>query len=125
MNFNELLTDVQNKLIQDRKELKNKNVNNAYHIELYNEEGTRYFVATRKCQAYSDNRGNYMPFGGGSVWKITYGCVQFKSTVDFGIKTYELCSGKTYGKRNGVEIPRTLNTKKEVMELVKKLEIFL
>jgi hypothetical protein len=67
-----------------------------------------------------------MPFGGGTYWKIRYGKVEvgaFKSPV--GTREYQLIDGHTYGKSaNGTEIPRTLETKKEVLALINAIRIF-
>lgn len=126
MKLAELPQEAQEQLKFERTTLKHKCINTAYRIELYNEQGTRYFVASRCCQSWNDDKGNYMPFGGGSYWSIQYGAVQFRSYKScVGTREYELCNGKRYGKSaNGTEIPSRLNTKKEVLELVKKIGIF-
>ena len=126
MTFNELPLDVQECLTAQQKALCAKSINDSYEIRIYNEAGTRYFYARRKQNEWSDDNGNYMPFGGGSSWHIRYGMVQFcriKSTV--GTCQYEWTLGKVFGKSaNGTVIPRNLKTKKEVLELIKAIGIF-
>ncbi len=126
MKFSELPTEVQQQLTNERAELAARKINTAYRVEVYNAEGTRYFEAFRCCNSWSDDKGNYMPFGGGTYWTIRYGAVQFHIGKDpFGGKAYSLCNGKTYGKSlNGTEIPAHLDTKKEVLALIKKIGIF-
>ena len=67
-----------------------------------------------------------MPFGGGSKWAIKYGEVQFYGTKNpFGQIEYGLIDGHCYSKSsNGTVIPKYLDTKKEVMELISKIGIF-
>ena len=113
MKFEELPAEVQQQLAQQR-------------AELYNADGTRYIEAVRCCKSWNDDKGHAMPFGGGTYWTIRYGAVQWQTRKDpLGGKAYELCNGKQYGKsRNGVEIPNRLNTKKEVIALIKSIGIF-
>lgn len=126
MKLSELPVEVQQQLAQQRAELSGKRINTAYRVELYNVDGTRYFEAARVSQPWSNDKGAYMPFGGGTYWTIRYGAVQWAIRKDpLGGKAYELCNGKQYTKSlNGVEIPARLNTKKEVLALVKKIGIF-
>lgn len=126
MKINDLPAEVQQKLAKQRAELSNKCINTAYKVELYNADGTRYFTAYRCCKSWNDDKGHYMPFGGGSVWFIHYGAVQCGVRKDpLGGKEYELYNGKQFGKSvNGTEIPKSLNTKKEVLELVNRIGIF-
>lgn len=126
MKLSELPAEVQQQLAQQRAELSGKRINTAYRVELYNADGTRYFEAARVSQPWSNDKGAYMPFGGGTYWTIRYGAVQWVTRKDpLGGKAYELCNGKQYAKSlNGVEIPARLNTKKEVLALVKKIGIF-
>ena len=126
MKFEELPAEVQQQLAQQRAELAGKRINTAYRVELYNADGTRYIEAVRCCKSWNDDKGHAMPFGGGTYWTIRYGAVQWQTRKDpLGGKAYELCSGKQYGKsRNGVEIPNRLNTKKEVIALIKSIGIF-
>lgn len=125
MKISELPEVVQQQLSQDRVELSRKRINTAYRVEVYNSEGTRYLEARRCCKSWNDDNGNYMPFGGGSYWTIRYGAVQWTTMKDpLGGTQYELCNGKQYGSRNGVEIPKRVGTKKEVLKLIQELGIF-
>lgn len=126
MKFEELPAEVQQQLAQQRAELAGKRINTAYRVELYNADGTRYIEAVRCCKSWNDDKGHAMPFGGGTYWTIRYGAVQWQTCKDpLGGKAYELCNGKQYGKsRNGVEIPNRLNTKKEVIALIKSIGLF-
>jgi hypothetical protein len=125
MKLSELPAEVQQQLAQQRAELSGKRINTAYRVELYNADGTRYFEAARR-RLWIDDKGNYVLFGGRHVWTIRYGAVQWAVRKDpLGGKAYELCNGKQYGKSvNGTEIPKSLNTKKEVLALVKSIGIF-
>lgn len=127
MKLSELPADVQQHLAKQRNELSGKRINTAYRVELYNADGTRYFEAIRRCKSWSDDKGNYMPFGGGTHWIVRYGAVQWTTRIDpLGGKAYELCNGKQYGKSaNGTEIPKSLKTKKDVLELVNRIGIFI
>lgn len=126
MKFNELPVAVQERLNRERLTLKDKNYSGAYDIRLYNDAGTRYFSARRKQYSWNNDKGAYMPFGGGSRWYISYGCVQFERFRNpVGEIDYRLCDGKTYGKSaNGTVIPRELGTKKEVLAVIKSIGIF-
>jgi hypothetical protein len=126
MKFEELPIETQEKLRGERENLFHKNINDPYHIEVYNKKGTRYLVATRAQKSWNDNKGNYMPFGGGSEWTVRYGEVQFRGYINpVGKRDYELCNGKEYRKSlNGTEIPKKIGTKKEVLELIKKIGVF-
>lgn len=123
MKFGELPQAVQNKLKADHEQLPNHRVNTAYTIELYNAAGTRYFIAQRRCRCWNDTKGNYMPFGGGSYWTVSYGKVQVRAYKScMGTQEYELFNGKRFNKSvNGIVIPAELDTKKQVIELIKKL----
>lgn len=126
MKFEELPQAVQDKLKADREQLPNHRVNTAYTIELYNAIGTRYFRAQRCCRCWNDTKGNYMPFGGGTYWEISYGKVQVRAYKScMGTQEYELYNGKRFGQSaNGTVIPTQLNTKKEVIEIINKIGIF-
>ena len=126
MKFSELPKDVQVYLTAERLKMKNRNCSTAYDIVLYNAEGTRYFRAHRCSIPWWDNKGNSMPFGGGTYWDIYYGCVQFRRERNpLGEYDYRLVEGKQYSRSmNGTPIPQKLSTKKEVMELVQKIGIF-
>lgn len=126
MKFSELPAEVQAQLNKQREELKRKRINDPYNILLYNEEGTRYFYARRICESWNNDKGAYMPFGGGSHWNIWYGKVQFERFRNpVGEIDYRLCDGKTYGKSvNGTVIPVSVDTKKEVISIIKAIGIF-
>lgn len=125
MELKDLPISVQEELLAERTLLHTKwKVNTAYKVLFTNLEGTRYFSATRECIPYYDNKGNYMPFGGGTQWRIKYGRILWSIGKDpMGGKTYWwLASGKTFSKSiNGTVIPTKVSTKKEVMEIVKKI----
>lgn len=124
MTFQELPIDVQEKLKKDRLALKDKNVNGAYRIRLWSNDGTRYFFADRKQPVWGEIGGKPI-FDGRSYWKIRYGMVEIKAKRMWGDIFYELCNGQGFYKsKNGVEIPKYLDKKREVLELIKKLEVF-
>lgn len=102
-------------------------INNSYEVCFVNKEGTRYFSAIRKCISWNDDKGNYMPFGGGSVWYVSYGKIQWDRMKQIMGKDFDYywCKGSKFTKsQNGTIIPKTVNTKKEVMDLVKMIGIF-
>lgn len=127
MTLSDLPQEVQQELINERVELCSKwHRNTPYEVCFTNKEGTRYFEARRKQSAYSDDRGNYMPFGGGSQWYIYYGKILWdrrKNPVgewDY----YWVKTGQTFGKSsNGTMIPKSLGKKSEVIELAKNIGI--
>lgn len=127
MKYSELPQEAREQLESNKASFIESNTcNNSYRVQLISENGTRYFVATRHQSSWNDNKGNYLPFGGGSTWTITYGAIQFQRVKNpVGGYDYEWCLGKMFGKSaNGTEIPKELKTKKEVIELVNKIGIF-
>lgn len=126
MKFSELAKDIQDRLIQERKNLHSKNINTSYEVLVYNEAGTRFFNARRVQGSYQDNRGNYMPFGGGSKWNLRYGEVGWRSFRNpVGELDAELCTGRLFGKSsNGTQIPKSVSSKKEVLDLINQIGIF-
>lgn len=126
MTIQELPKEIQEQLAQERAQLSGKQINTAYEVKLYNADGTRYFSARRCCQSWNDDKGHAMPFGGGTYWRVRYGSVQFRAYKDlFGGRCYELCDGKTFSRSaNGTVIPSRIETKKEVMSLIKSIGIF-
>ena len=74
MKFCDLPIETQQRLNCERLNLHNRSINSAYEVLLYNQPGTRYFHARRHQNSWSDDKGNYMPFGGGSEWTLQYGC---------------------------------------------------
>lgn len=127
MKVGELPQAVQNKLAAAHEQLPNHRVNTAYTIELYNATGTRYFIAQRRCRCWNDSNGNYMPFGGGTYWTVSYGKVQVRAYKScMGTTEYELFNGKRFTQSaNGTVIPDEVATKKQVIELIKKLDFTL
>ena len=129
MTFQELPAEVQERLTKDRQALAGKIRNDAYTIHIYDAAGKRYLYARRCCKAWGEVRNNHacsMPFGGGTYWTIKYGAVQFtRRRNPLGIMDYELCDGKTYCKSaNGTSIPTQVETKKEVIDIIKRIGIF-
>ena len=125
MKFNKLPIETQQRLKEERAKLSVKIINNAYEVLLYNQEGTRFLSARRHQSSWQDEKGNYMPFGGGSEWTIRYGCVGFARKKQVIGYDYELVCGNLYSKSsNGTIIPNTVKTKKEVLTIAKAIGIF-
>lgn len=125
MKFNELPESIQQRLNDERLKLSNRVINNAYEVLLYNQSGTRFFHARRKQSSWQDNKGNYLPFGGGSEWNIRYGCIGFARKKQVMGYNYELVRTKIYSKSaNGSVVPTTVKTKKEVIAVAKAIGIF-
>lgn len=126
MKISELPAEVQERLARKRQALARKKVDTPYEIELYNADGTRYFRARRVQHAWGDDKGNAMPFGGGSHWSVAYGAVQasiYRSPI--GTVEYELGLGMTFRRSaNGTDIPKTVATKKEALDIAKAIAIF-
>lgn len=123
--FNELPVEVQERLKNEQLNLCNCSFNNSYEILIYNQSGTRFFRAKRYQNSWQDNKGNYMPFGGGSQWIIKYGCMGFIYKKQIMGYDYELTYGTCYNKsKNGTIIPNSVKTKKEVIEIIKSIGIF-
>ena len=122
MKFNELPIEVQTQLRKDKEQYVSKRINDSYTVHLYSTDGTRYLYAHRHVLP-----SLYMPFGGGSYWKITYGVVQFEGYINpVGGRDYRWCDGsKKFGKStNGTIIPSRVETKAEVLEIAKAIGIF-
>lgn len=125
MKFSELPIDTQQKLNDERLKLSNRSINDAYEVLLYNQSGSRFFYARRHQRPWQDDKGNYMPFGGGSEWIVQYGCVGFARRKQVIGYDYELVKGKLYSKSsNGTVIPSSVKTKKEVLSIAKSIGIF-
>lgn len=126
MKISELPTEVQEQLARERQALARKKVDTPYEVELYNADGTRFFRARRVQHAWGDDKGNYMSFGGGSHWTVTYGAVQARSyRSPMGTMEYELSLGKAFGRSaNGTVIPKAVATKREVLDIAKAIGIF-
>ncbi len=83
------------------------------------------FSARRHQSSWQDDKGNYMPFGGGSEWTIRYGCIGFVRRKQVMGYDYELDYGRVYSKSaNGTIIPSSVKTKKEVLSIAKSIGIF-
>ena len=129
MTLNELPQEIQDKLNEMRSHLnEDEHRNDAYNVILVNKEGTRYFFAKRVCESWNDDKGHYMPFGGGTHWNIQYGPVMWNRRKNpVGEWDYYWCvpSSKRYTKSmNGTEIPSRVGTKKEVLSIAKSIGIF-
>ena len=128
MKLQDLPQAIQEKLNAERAVLcKNWYENDAYRITLVSEDGKRFFTAIRKQSAYTNDKGAYMPYGGGSEWHLAYGAVQFDYETELmgNGREYFWRKGKTYGKSaNGTIIPKKVNTKKEVLDVVKQIGLF-
>lgn len=125
MNASELPIEMQQQLAADRLAL--KNISTPYRVKVYNQQGTRFLEARRVCRCWQNDRGAYMPFGGGSYWTIRYGVVAWKKVKDLMGKGFsvELADGKLYGAAaNGTKIPRDVHTKADVQKLIKAIGIF-
>ena len=120
----DLPAEVQSYLNRQLAEL--KPINTPYEILLYNESRTRFFEARRTQAVWYDNKGHYLPFGGGSHWSIRYGKMAFRSFKScIGTREYEIAQGQTFKKAmNGTAIPLNVATKKEVLEVAKAIGIF-
>ena len=127
MLLSELDQKVQEQLLSERAELSTKWYKNTpYEVSFTNLEGTRYFTAVRKQDPWNDDKGNYMPYGGGSRWHICYGKILWSTGKDpFGGKTYfwKRTSQLFAKSSNGTVIPQSVATKKEVIEIAKRIGI--
>lgn len=126
MKFSELAKQVQERLVKEKNNLHSKNINTSYEVLVYNEAGSRFFNAKRVQSSWQDNRGSYMPFGGGSKWILRYGEVGFRTYRNpVGEMDAELCMGRLFGKSsNGTSIPKSVDTKKEVLAIIDQIGIF-
>ncbi len=89
----------------DRKSLKENNVNGAKVISLYNEDGTRHIYATSITWDWNKEKPSHS-------WSISYN----KVDTDFKI-------GESITSENGVEIPKYLMKKKDVVAFIKSLNV--
>ena len=125
MIFKDLPSETKQRLLREQTQLHKKNVKTPYHVHIYNFLGTRYFYARRVCEAWADDKGNSMPFGGGTHWVIAYGAVGFSRYRNpVGEIDYKLIDGQKFSSRGDVCIPKRLATKKEVMALIKSIGVF-
>ena len=133
MKLNELPQEIYDKMIADANNWKGKLASNAYGVMAYNQAGTRFFSATRRCIGWQDTKsGNSMPFGGGTYWVIRYGAIQWQHKVHRDplgqvYDEYSWVRSKVFSKitnsktGEAIDIPSELGTKKEVVALLAKL----
>lgn len=125
MTLDDLDIEIKNELLEQRKELCSKwKQNSAYYICFTNTDGTRYFKARRVILSWNDDKGHYMPFGGGSYWQIRYGKIKWATGKDpIGGTVYSwVQSRETFSKSaNSTIIPTEVKTKKEVLEIAKQI----
>ena len=126
MTLYDLPPTIQDSLRKERLELSQKWYRNtSYEVCFVNAEGTRYFRAIRKQSAYTDDKGNYMPFGGGSVWNVSYGKILWdrkKQPLGGDYDYFWVMSGKTFTQStNGTVIPKTVGKKSEVINIAKEI----
>lgn len=117
MRFSELPLAVQNALNEQLHKL--RDTNNATTVLLYNIQKKRFFEAHRHVLS-----SKYGRLGGGSYWSIYYGEIGFKKRVNMGFEYYEIAYGRFGKSANGTVIPKTLDKKQEVIELVKNIGLF-
>lgn len=118
MKYSELKEEYQQDLIQQISKLVSIVINSPYVVSVYTK--TRHFYARRITKSWN-GKGNYMPFGGGSYWKVTYCNLGFARRLDpFGGHYYEIVDGKQFTRKGDVIIENK-GTKKEVVKLAKQL----
>lgn len=125
MTLSELPLEIQEQLRNERAVLHTKWYQNTpYDVCFTNLEGTRFFRACRISIPYSDDKGNYMPFGGGSKWRISYGKILWDIRKDplGGKEYYWKKTNQLFRKSaNGTEIPATVSKKADVMDIAKRI----
>ena len=125
MKLDDLDIEIKNELLEQRKELCSKwKQNSAYDICFTNTDGTRYFKAKRVVLSWNDDKGHYMPFGGGTYWQIRYGKIKWATEKNpIGGTVYVwVQSRETFSKSaNGTVIPNEVKTKNEVLEIAKQI----
>lgn len=95
--LDDLDIEIKNELLEQRKELCSKwKQNSAYDICFTNTDGTRYFKAKRVVLSWNDDKGHYMPFGGGTYWQIRYGKIKWTTEKKSNWR-YGLCMGSITG----------------------------
>lgn len=119
MKFSELKEEYQQDLIKQIDKLVSVIHNTPYVVDAYTK--TRHFYAIRTAIGWCDDKGHYMPFGGGFYWKVIYCSLGFVRRLDpFGGLYYEIVDGKQFNRKGDVIIENKA-TKKEVLELAKQL----
>lgn len=129
MTLKDLPAEIQDYLNTQRATLhETMKTDTPYHVCFVNKEGTRYFEAVRKSECWNDDKGHYMPFGGGSHWCVKYGKVLWdrkKQPLGNGYDYFWVLSNKTFCKAaNGTVIIPICDKKAEVLEMAKKIGIF-
>lgn len=116
MTIDELPIEAQQDLRDSKPAFVGRHINDHREVLLYNEAGTRYFHAWRVYEGVRT-------MGNPSYWKVRYGKVQFATSKDpLGGICYEWCNGKQFTSVMGVEIPRGVDTKKQVLAILKQLQ---
>lgn len=132
MKLSELPHEIQDKLIADRNNWKGHIASGSYGVTAYNQNGTRFFSASRRCISWYDTKGHSMPFGGGTYWEVHYGEMKWcrrdrrdplgEHYVEYSwVRSTTFCKTTNSATGETIEIPREIGTKKEVMALLKKL----
>lgn len=117
MKFSELKEEYQQDLNQQIDKLVSVIRNTPYVVNVYTR--TRHFYARRVAKCWSDDKGHYMPFGGGSYWRVTYCSLAFSRRIDpFGGFFYEIVDGKQFASKGDV-IVENKGTKKALLEYCK------
>lgn len=121
MLLTDLPQEIQDNLKEERLQLKDKWRENSHKtISFTNEEGTRYFYAYRYYPAGRTRRK-----GEKTHWVIRYGKILWdsaKQVMGNDRDYFWVRSSKVFGKSsNGTIIPRTVDTKKEVLEIAKSI----
>lgn len=100
----------------------------GHSVLAINNNGDRFFYAKRKNPSYSAGNGFEIKGGLGQYWEVRYGLLGAKKSFirEFGY-IYEYGRLKNYSSTNGedgsvIQIPKQVPTKKEVMEILNKLE---
>ena len=113
---NEMPECVHKEIFDALPNMKKREMNTPYHFVLVNIEKRRYFSAHRVTDAV---RGAGCSM---SYWRISYGMLQYRITKNpFGTADFEWIFGKRFGRRDDVVIPIQVHTKKEVLDIAKKL----
>ena len=129
MNLRDLPIEIQNDMNARRLMLhETMKVNTSYCVTFVNAEGTRYFAAYRRQHSWNDDKGNYMPFGGGSYWMCRYGKIKWdrtKQPLGNGYDYEWVLTSECFSKStNGTEIPSEVQNKKQALEIAKQIGIF-
>ena len=128
MTFSELPADVRERLTKDVKKLAGTGRSTAYTVDCYDATGKRHFIARRCTRAWADDKGNSMPFGGGSYWVISYRPICWHTYRNpLGYLDYEITDGKRYANvqaeaGNVYTIPQCVETKAEVIAVLRRIE---